>query len=94
MAGPHDKRAVDVRVHGDVQGVGYRFGALRKADELDLAGWVRNEPDGDVTAHLEGIGHRVDSMLEWMRAGTKWSHVSRVDVEDVESRGLEGFELG
>lgn len=93
MVGEHDRKAVDVRVRGHVQGVGYRFGALRRADELDVAGWVSNEPDGDVTAHLEGLGHRVESMLDWMRAGTQWSQVSRVDVQHVPVQGLEGFDL-
>lgn len=93
MAGPHDMRAVDVRVDGEVQGVGYRFGALRRADELELSGWVSNEANGQVTAHVEGLGHRIDKMLEWMREGTKWSHVSRVDAEDVVVQGIEGFTL-
>lgn len=86
-------RAVDVRVHGEVQGVGYRFGTMRKAGELGLTGWVRNEADGDVTAHLEGPDHRVESMLGWMRTGTSWASVSDIDVEDAAVEGLEGFEV-
>ncbi len=94
MPGDHDITAVDVRVRGDVQGVGYRFATMQRAASLDVSGWVRNEPDGDVTAHLEGLGYRVDSLLEWMRHGTQWSRVTRVDVNNSTVEGLDGFSLG
>lgn len=86
-------RAVDVRVHGEVQGVGYRFGTVRRADELGVTGWVRNESDGDVTAHLEGPDHRVESMLGWMRSGTRWASVSGIDVEEAPVEGFDRFEV-
>lgn len=91
MPGPHDMSAVDVRVSGEVQGVGYRFAAMRRADELDVAGWISNEGDGSVSAHLEGLGYRVDALLDWMRQGSSWSHVRRVDVTPGRIEGLEGF---
>jgi len=94
MPGEHDIRAVDVRVRGDVQGVGYRIATMQRAASLDVSGWVRNEADGDVTAHLEGLGERVDSVLEWMRHGTQWSRVTRVDVSSAVVEGLDGFSRG
>lgn len=39
---------------GTVQGVGFRYTALMYAQQLDLAGWVRNLPDGSVEAMAEG----------------------------------------
>lgn len=35
-------------VHGDVQGVNYRWLVQNSAKELGLRGWVKNLPDGDV----------------------------------------------
>ena len=57
--GGNTPRSVDVRrvkVHfvGEVQGVGFRWTARKVANELDLAGWVRNEPDGSVSMELQG----------------------------------------
>lgn len=46
--------AIDARVQGMVQGVGFRYWTMGKAQELGLTGWVRNEADGDVTAHFGG----------------------------------------
>ncbi|MEP6567023.1 MAG: acylphosphatase, partial [Mesorhizobium sp.] len=44
----NQQRAVQARVYGKVQGVGYRIWAKGAAVELGLAGWVRNETDGSV----------------------------------------------
>lgn len=41
-------------VRGRVQGVGYRAGCHRRANELGLSGWVRNLPDGSVEVEAEG----------------------------------------
>ncbi len=39
---------------GEVQGVGFRFTAVRLATALGLAGWVRNLSDGRVELSAEG----------------------------------------
>ena len=46
-------RRVRVEVHGAVQGVGFRPWVFRIAEELGLAGWVRNDISG-VFIELEG----------------------------------------
>jgi acylphosphatase len=39
---------------GRVQGVGFRATAHAVARRFDVAGWVRNEPDGSVRCVVEG----------------------------------------
>ena len=34
--------------YGRVQGVGFRYYAVNKANQLGLTGWVKNLPDGTV----------------------------------------------
>jgi len=79
------KRAVQARVHGRVQGVGYRIWARSEAAGLGLVGWVRNERDGSVTAWLAGADMAVSSMIERLRQGPAGASVSRVDVEEIET---------
>jgi acylphosphatase len=89
---PTDTRRV--RVHGLVQGVGYRYSCVRQAQALGLAGWVRNRADGTVEAMLQGPAAQVARMCEWMRDGVRGARVDRVDVEPVEvpGPGFTGFE--
>lgn len=77
------QRAVQARVHGKVQGVGYRIWVRGEATELGLAGWVRNERDGSVTAWLAGAEAAVSTMIERLRKGPAGAWVSRIDVEEL-----------
>ncbi len=46
--------ALLVSIRGRVQGVGFRYLTVRHAEALGLNGWVKNEPDGSVTALVAG----------------------------------------
>ena len=48
---------------GSVQGVGFRYTALRVAVSLGLEGWVMNCPDGRVEVVCEGSRLAVDDFL-------------------------------
>ena len=48
------KSSAYIRVSGRVQGVGYRYYALRNADLLGLNGYVKNCVDGSVELQVEG----------------------------------------
>ena len=78
--------AVQARVHGKVQGVGYRIWARREAIGLGLVGWVRNERDGTVTAWIAGADAAVSTMIERLRQGPRGSLVSKVEIEEFEPR--------
>jgi acylphosphatase len=86
-------RAVEVRVTGRVQGVSFRWYAASEARRLGLAGWVRNEPDGSVAAHLEGQADAVEEMVDWCRHGPPAARVHDVDVRDVAATGATSFEI-
>ncbi len=86
-------RAVEVRVSGRVQGVSFRAYAAREAVRLELAGWVRNEPDGCVAGHFEGPAEAVEEMIGWCRRGSPAAGVEHVAVVDVPSTGATAFEV-
>lgn len=58
-----------VRVTGRVQGVGFRAWTAAEAGRLGLRGWVRNDPDGGVTALVAGPAAAVAAMTEALRRG-------------------------
>ncbi len=73
-------KRLHVRVEGEVQGVGFRYGTYRQAIALGLNGWVRNLPDGSVEAEFEGDPLSLERMLEWCRRGPRWATVVNVDA--------------
>jgi len=80
-------RAVEVRVHGRVQGVWFRGSTRDEARRLGLAGWVSNRSDGTVQARLQGDPAAVEAMVAWCRIGPPGAEVTRLDVEDAEADG-------
>lgn len=78
-------RAVEVRVHGRVQGVWFRGSTRDEARRLGLAGWVSNRSDGTVQARLQGDPAAVEAMVAWCRIGPPGAEVTRLDVEDAEA---------
>lgn len=82
------------RIVGRVQGVGYRYYARERAEELGLQGWVRNLRDGRVEAVVEGPKDAVESFLEWCRRGPPAAIVRQVEAEEEPATGeFTSFEI-
>jgi acylphosphatase len=81
-------------IHGDVQGVGFRYFLLRKGQELGLRGWVRNNDDGTVELVAEGSRRDLDQLKRAAEEGPRFAHVERVEAQwSVAVGGLGSFEL-
>ena len=89
-----DRERAHVYISGEVQGVFFRDSARKKAEQLGLAGWVRNVPDGRVEALFEGPPERVREMIQWCKEGPPPAMVEDVDAEfEAPQEDLEGFEV-
>ncbi len=86
-------RRVRVRASGRVQGVFFRDSVRREAGRLEVAGWVRNCPDGTVEAVFEGASGAVDELIELCRGGPGQADIDRVEVVDEDPEGVEGFRV-
>jgi len=82
-----------VTVTGLVQGVSYRAWARRWAEARGLAGWVRNEADGSVSALVEGPPDKVEEMIEAMRAGPPAARVDRLTALPGAVTEATGFDI-
>jgi acylphosphatase len=80
-------------VSGRVQGVGFRYFTLRAAEELGLAGWVRNLADGRVEVHAEGPPAALEHLAERLRRGPPFARVGGVEVEPLPPAGHTAFEV-
>lgn len=76
-------------IHGDVQGVGFRYFARRIARSLRLTGWVRNLPDGRVEVVFEGEREDVERAALYCKEGPPMATVSKIDVVEEEAEEEE-----
>ncbi|MCX7879409.1 MAG: acylphosphatase [Ignavibacteria bacterium] len=74
------KRAEFV-VYGNVQGVGFRYFVYRKANSLNLCGFVKNMYDGTVLVVAEGPEENIALLFEQLRIGPPHAYVFKVEVE-------------
>ena len=83
-----------IRIHGKVQGVGYRFFATRVARRLGLKGWIQNNRDGTVEAMVEGEKSAIDEWIEELKEGPRYAEVTRIDQEAKDFSGrLPDFDV-
>jgi acylphosphatase len=72
--------ALVVNVTGRVQGVSFRAWTKSEADARGLAGWVRNEADGSVSALIQGPPDAVAEMLTAFETGPAPARVDKVST--------------
>lgn len=74
------------RIKGRVQGVGYRFWAIRKIKEIgNLSGYIHNYFDGDVLVYLSGNKDNIEKAKILFYKGPFLSRVDSVEehLEDI-----------
>ncbi|KAF0814242.1 Acylphosphatase [Andreprevotia sp. IGB-42] len=81
-----------LRVHGLVQGVGYRYATVLAARKLGITGWVRNRTDGTVEIHAEGEPAALAALLDWAGKGPAHARVERVDAAEAAFEHHDSFE--
>jgi acylphosphatase len=76
-----------------VQGVGYRYYALRCAETAGVAGFARNLPDGRVEVVAEGDEPALLDLEARLRQGPSFGRVESLEREEIALRGDAGFHI-
>ncbi len=82
--------AIELRVEGRVQGVGFRWHTQRAALGLGLVGWVKNMPDGSVLALAKGESEQLAKFREAVRRGPAFARVDRIEERPASPGSLDG----
>ena len=82
-----------ISVKGKVQGVNFRNGVKKKADELLIKGEVRNLPDGSVQIIATADELILFQLIDWCYEGSTLAKVDHVDAEDVALAWFDDFRV-
>ena len=87
-------KRLEAIITGRVQGVGYRNFAWKKAKELGLTGYVRNQVDGTVLAVAEGNAATLSDLISQLRRGPLLARVDDIREEYSTATGeFEDYEV-
>jgi acylphosphatase len=93
----NDQSRVQARrflVRGRVQGVGFRWFVEREAHVLQIAGWVRNNPDGRVEVLAMGTREQLAGLRSRLQEGPRAARVDNVEEAEAEPVvGLNSFQV-
>jgi acylphosphatase len=76
-----EKLHYKIHISGRVQGVGFRWSALREARNIGINGFVQNLSDGTVYIEAEGTAEQLNIFVEWCKRGPGFSVVDSVNVD-------------
>jgi acylphosphatase len=81
-------------IKGDVQGVGFRYFMIRRAQSLGLSGWVKNRDDGAVEFVAEGGRAALEQLERAAREGPRMARVAAVEINwSPATGGLDRFDI-
>jgi len=77
--------AKHIIVKGLVQGVFFRRYTQLKANELNVAGWVRNTGDDSVEIFAQGDENNLKAFIAWCEHGPPKADVEDIQISDEEN---------
>ncbi len=87
------KNSYRITVSGRVQNVGFRYYAVNTAQENNIAGFVKNEPDGSVYIEAEGEEDDLDKFVTFCKRGPQWARVDQFDIQEQPLMNYKGFRV-
>ena len=72
---------VHIVVHGEVQGVGFRYFAMKMASRYGINGWVCNNRDGTVEIDAEGSEANIREFVAAMQKGNGIARIESFDID-------------
>ena len=87
------KKTMHCFVSGRVQGVCFRMETREQAQLFGITGWVRNLPDGRVEVMASGDEMQLKQLHEWLTQGPDMARVMKLEVEELEHKGFDGFTI-
>lgn len=88
------RKTLKIRITGTVQGVFYRSETQKKATELGITGWVKNNDDGSVSIVAQGEAKNLEKLVLWCHEGPPAARVDHVEIEkNTDEIEFDSFEI-
>ena len=87
-------KRMHVIISGHVQGIFFRTFIKENAQQLDIKGYVKNLPAGEVEAVFEGQKENIEKMVLVCKKGHKLASIEKIDIkEEKPTKEFSGFAI-
>lgn len=83
----------EIRIEGNVQGVGYRYAAYQKANILGVKGTVQNLDDGSVVIKAKADEDQIQNFIKWCHVGPDAAKVEVVTAQPLDQLDADRFRI-
>ena len=83
----------NIRIKGNVQGVGYRYAAYQKANILGVKGTVKNLEDGSVEILARANPPQMETFVQWCTNGPDAAIVEDIATNEVADFNSHEFKI-
>lgn len=84
---------VHIIISGKVQRVGFRQFIKYKAKKLDIKGWVKNLPNGNVEGMFCGDRENLNNMIKICKEGPYLARVSDLKITELTDEEFDNFTI-
>lgn len=89
-----ENKAVQMKLIGIVQGVGFRYFASRRAMHYRLTGYVKNLHDGSVEVWAEGPEDDLNSFINDVKKGPNSAQIMDAQIDlSIRAKGYRSFDI-
>ena len=74
-------KRLEMRIKGRVQGVSFRYNTKKQAQSLNVAGYVKNLPDGTVEVKAEGPEQDLEQLKAFCEEGPTMARVEDMELD-------------
>jgi len=85
------EQCIRATVSGRVQGVFFRATTQQQALRLNISGYAKNLPDGNVEVVACGQSDDLQSLVNWLHQGPQYARVESVRIEDIALHAYTDF---
>ena len=82
-----------LKIHGKVQGVGFRAWTKKTAEDLFLTGWVKNCEDKSVECEVSGKRANIDLFLDACNKGPLLADVKNIQKKEESFKKFKNFSI-
>ena len=89
-----EDKSIRILVSGKVQHVGFRYSIQKVANQLEIFGFVRNLPNGDVEIEAYGDSEKLEQLEKYcFNGGPPLARVDRIQVTKIPYTEYSDFHI-